>query len=389
MIGQVTLSIGLVVTALLFVRNLSLARTSSPGFDTARTVVAQLGLVESRYTPETRVAFLQQAVERIEALPGVDRATFAFGMPLSIRHGRTSGARLTIAGEPATSAFQASWAENIVGPGYFDTLGIARRQGRDFTAADTAGTPPVAIVNETFVRRYLSGRTPIGLHVMLPGPGVDVDHEIVGVVADSRHRSIGEAQMAAIYIAYRQRPDRRPRRPRAGAGVGRSGRQPAADRVDPRRRSIASAAVDVQTVSQSLAFAFLPSRVGAALLGGLGAIGLTLAMAGLFAMVSYSVTRRTKEIGVRMALGAPAGAVVRLVVADAAVLVATGLAIGLALAALVTQPLAMFLVDGLSPHDPLAFAGTALLFAAVSVVATIPPVRRAIGVGPLVALRTE
>ena len=93
-IGQVTLSVGLVVTALLFVRNLSLARTSSPGFDTAQTVVAQLGLVESRYTPETRVAFLQQAVERVEALPGVERAAFAFGMPLSIRHGRTSGARL-------------------------------------------------------------------------------------------------------------------------------------------------------------------------------------------------------------------------------------------------------------------------------------------------------
>ena len=387
-IGQVTLSVGLVVTALLFVRNLSLARTSSPGFDVAETVVAQLGLVASRYTPETRVAFLQQGVERVEALPGVERATFAFCMPLSIRHGRTSGARLTIAGEPATSGFLASWAENMVGPGYFDTLGIARRQGRDFTAADTVGTPPVAIVNETFVRRYLGGRTPIGLHVMLPGLAMDVDHEIIGVVADSRHRSIGEAQMAAIYLAYRQRPTDG----RVLHLLARVSGDPAAS-LRPVASVLAdldrSAAVDVQTVSQSLAFAFLPSRVGAALLGGLGAIGLTLAMAGLFAMVSYSVTRRTKEIGVRMALGAPAGAVVRLVVADAAVLVATGLAIGLALAALVTQPLAMFLVAGLSPHDPLAFAGTALLFAAVSAAATIPPVRRAIGVGPLVALRTE
>ncbi len=387
-IGQVTLSVGLVVTALLFVRNLSLARTSSPGFDTAQTVVAQLGLVESRYTPETRVAFLQQAVERVEALPGVDRAAFAFGMPLSIRHGRTSGARLAIAGEPATTAFAAHWAENIVSPAYFETLGIARRQGRDFTVADTAGAPPVAIVNETFVRRYLGARTPVGLHLMLPGAGADVDHEIVGVVADSRYRSIGEAQMAAIYLAYRQRPTDG----RIIHLLARVSGDPAAS-VRPVASALAgldrSAAVDVQTVSQSLAFAFLPSRVGAALLGGLGAIGLTLAMAGLFAMVSYSVTRRTREIGVRLALGAPAAAVVRLVVADAVVLVATGLAMGLGLAAFVTQPLALFLVDGLSPHDPVAFAGAALLFAVVSAAATIPPVRRAIGVGPLVALRTE
>jgi predicted permease len=389
-IGQVALSVGLVVTALLFVRNLSLAQTSSPGFDVTRTIVAQLGLVESRYTPETRIDLLQQAVERLDALPGVERAAFAVGMPLSVRNGRTSGARLTIAGEPATLGFQAWWAENYVSPGYFDAIGIARRQGRDFTAADTAGTPPLAIVNETFVRRYLSGRTPVGLHVMLPGPkpGVGVDHEIVGVVADSRYRIIGESQMAAIYIPYRQRP---------GDGrvvhlLVRVSGDPAAS-LRPVASVLAgldrSAAVDVQTVSQSLAFAFLPSRVGAALLGGLGAIGLTLATGGLFAMVSYSVTRRTREIGVRMALGAPAGAVVRLVVADAVVLVATGLAIGLALAALVTRPLAMFLVDGLSPHDPLTFAGAALLFACVSTAATLPPVRRAIGIGPLVALRSE
>ena len=116
-VGQVTLSVGLLVTALLFVRNLALASSSNPGFDTTRTLVARVGLVDSRYTPETRAAFLQATVDRLEALPGVERAAFAFGMPLTIRHGRTSGARLRVAGESDTSGFQASWAENDVSPG--------------------------------------------------------------------------------------------------------------------------------------------------------------------------------------------------------------------------------------------------------------------------------
>jgi predicted permease len=386
-IGQVMLSVGLVVTALLFVRNLSLARSSSPGFDTTHTAVAQIGLVEARYTPETRVAFLQAAVDRIEALPGVEHAAFAFGMPLTVRNGRTSGAQITVV-EPGARPFQASWAENYVSPGYFDTLGIVRRLGRDFAPSDTIGTPRVVVVNETFVARHLGGRPPIGLHLMLPGPGHDDDYEIVGAVADSRYRTIGESPMAAIYYAYRQRPsDGRVLHLFARvAGDPASTLRPMASAIsglDP------SVAVDAQTVWQSLAFAFLPSRVGAGLLGGLGLIGLTLAMAGLFAMVSYSVTRRTREIGVRLALGASSRSVVRLVAGDAAILVATGLAAGLAIAALLTQALGAFLVEGLSPRDPLAFAGTAVLFAVVAVLATLPPVRRAIGVGPLVALRTE
>ena len=111
-------------------------------------------------------------------------------MPLSVRNGRTSGARLTIAGEPATSGFLARWAENYISPGYFDAIGIARRQGRDFTAADTAGTPPVAIVNETFVRRYLSGRTPIGLRTcaareLLEEVGLAVDAAALGPLGPS------------------------------------------------------------------------------------------------------------------------------------------------------------------------------------------------------------
>jgi putative ABC transport system permease protein len=387
-IGQVAISVGLVVTALLFLRNLLLANGLDAGFETRRTLVAHVGLIEGQYTPERRVALLAAAVERLGRLPGAERAAFAYGMPLTIRHGQTNQMKIAIDGVGGGRPFLARWAQNAVGDGYFATLGIPVTRGREFTAADAPGTPRVAIVNEAFISQYLGGRSPVGQRLHIPDAGPDGNAEIVGVTSNIRHRSIGEAQLAAIYWAYRQRPgDARV----AHVVVGSAG-DPAALRR-PVEQALAAleptAAIDVQTVSQSLAFAFLPSRVGAALLGGLGIIGLTLAMAGLFALVSYSVSRRTREIGVRMALGAPRRAVVRLVVADAVVLVATGVVVGLGLAALMTPPLALFLVIGLSPNDPIAFAGTAVLFAAISAIATLPPIRRAIGVGPLVALRTE
>jgi putative ABC transport system permease protein len=384
--GQVAVSMVLLVTSFLFLRNLARAHTANPGFDTAHTLVAQVSFVEGRYTAEGRTKLLQAAATRVQTLPGFERASFSLGIPLTVRNGRTSGASVWIESEGEKQAFDAYWSENMVGPGYLAAMGIPLREGRDVGISDDASSPKSVVINEEFVRRYLTGRRPVGLRLMLPGLDKPEPWEIVGVAANGKYRTLGEEQMAAIYFPYAQRRTGG-RLAHVVARTSSTGDEAMAAMTRAIGDLDRTSAVDVQTMRQTLAFAFLPSQMGAALLGSMGAMGLTLAAAGLFALLTYSVTRRTREIGVRMALGATAGAVARLVFVDAAILVGVGIVIGLALAFLVTKPLAMFLVAGLSTTDPASFGGTVFLFGIVSLVATWIPMRRAMRVEPVIALR--
>jgi predicted permease len=384
-IGQVAVTALLLVAAAVFLRNLTRAQSLDPGFDTQRALVARLTFVEGRQGTIDAPA-IQAVVDRVRSLAGVDGAAFSEGVPLTVFSGSRVGTSMRLDG--AERPVHVEYDANRVGPGYFGAMGIRLLRGRDFDGADRSSAPPVVILNKEFADRYFEGRDPIGLHLAWGERPGSRSAEIVGIVANGKYRTLGEGRDAAIYTPYLQEP-------LVGRMVHVVARTAAApDTVSSAirhaiRQADSSAAVQIQPMSSALAFAFLPSRIGALIFGALGMLAGLLAMVGLSGVVSFSVGRRTVEFGIRMALGASRGSIVRLVLHRSAVLVGAGLGIGMMMAVLLVKPLSAFVVADLRPNDPLHLAAAAALILAVGVGASWGPVRRAVHVDPATALRTD
>jgi predicted permease len=378
--GQLAISTLLLAAGLLFLENLSRSTSMNPGFDVDHTTWASMRLVPAKYpTPEKTQALVNTALDVLRELPGVEAASIAHVVPLNDQ--QTNGTEIRIDG---VKPVHVQYKSNNVGPDYFRVMAIPILDGRGFNLGDRAGSPAVVILNENFARMLFDKVSPVG-HTLQYPQGESVS--IVGVAKNSKYFTLGEENAIAMYSPFAQGPGTQSlnfmiRTREFSPGLVKTIKH-ALGGLDQ------SAAIQTKPMRDALVLALLPSRAGAAILGSMGALGLLLAAIGLYGVLAFTISRRIREIGLRMALGASPSTVLWMVFRDSFLLVAVGISIGLGIAAIATQPLAMFLVPGLSPADPLTFLTVIALLAAVAVAAAIGPALRALRVDPMAALRYQ
>jgi macrolide transport system ATP-binding/permease protein len=383
-IAQVAISTVLLVGAGLFLRSLGQASSIDPGFTLRKGVAAQLVVgLGGAYTDAQGRAFYQRLLERVRTLPGVRSVAYADHLPLALQ---VHVSRAEIEGKPTAREEDRPETDlDGAGPGYFDTLGVPILAGRAFNEHDGPDAPKVAIVNQTAAKRFWPGESPLGKHFRVGGKDAPW-LTVVGVARDGKYRTLGEDPRPFAYTAVEQ--DKAFGRTLVVAGDGDEkvllGEvRRAIDATDPNVPIF-----DIKTMSEHLSIMLFLARIGAVLLAAFGGLGLILASMGLYGVVAASVSRRTREIGIRMAIGAQRGDVLRLVVKEGMALTGLGLAIGFGLSLLASR-LLRGLLYGIAPSDPLTFLAVALVLATIALGANLIPARRATEVDPLVALRYD
>lgn len=383
-VAEVALALVLLVGAGLLVRTLVQLQDVPLGFD-PRHVLTMTVAKSPTGGPEETGAFFRQLTERVRALPGVASASVTWQLPLSGSSGMTG---LEIEGQPNEPGNIPMAVIHSAGPDYFHTMGLPLLKGRDFTDHDDMKSAPVVIVNETLAKRFFPGGDAIGKHITpsfstTGGPNL---REIIGVVGDVKHQGLRGGAMPEFYFAQAQMPLT------SMTLVVRTAGDPHA-LVGPVRREVqamdANAPVfSVLTAEEYVSRSVAPTRFDMTLLATFAVVALIMTAVGLYGVISFSVSQSTREVGIRVALGAQRWDALRLVMRQGMILTLAGVGLGLAAAFGLTRVMASLLF-GVGATDPATFAGVALLLVAVAALACYVPARRATKVDPIVALRYE
>jgi predicted permease len=383
-VGQVALSTILLIGATLLIESLAHLYRVDPGFQPSGLLTMKIALSTRYDNDQKKAAFYEQVVQRAESLPGVKSGAFTLTLPMA---DMWLGTTLAVTGRPEIKLNERPTAlfENIT-PGYFRTLEIGLKRGREFTAHDNAGAVPVIIINESLARvfwpQYPNSQDPIGQHILIGNDSQP--KEIVGIASDAHLTGKDADPISAVYLPCAQKP------PASAMLVVRTNGDPLSFAKAVRNQVLAidpdQPVSEVSTMESVVDASEGQLRLMMRLLGTFAAAATLLAVIGLYGVISYSVVQRTKEIGIRTALGAPRSNILSLVARQVLTLALAGVALGIG-GALVLTRLVQDLLFQVSATDPVTFVGISILFVVVALAASYIPARRAAGIDPLAALR--
>jgi putative ABC transport system permease protein len=384
MLSEVALSLVILIGASLLIRSFLSLQNVDPGFNPEGLLTLQISLPSAKYgSPAQQTTFFQQMTQRLESLPGVQAVAVANDFPLD---GDMQTSTPHVDGRPALPGEDSLAGVHFVSHNYFEVMGTTLLKGRAFTPADAQGALPVIIINKTMAQRLFPNEDPLGKRIKFSGAPEVPWKEIVGVVGDVKHEGLDATPFMETYLPYLQTPSPimavAVRTKSDPSGLTAAVRKAVLE-VDPDQP-----VYDIKTMSQRLSASVAPRRLSMLLFTSFAVIALVLAAVGVYGVMSYSVNRRTHEIGIRMALGAQAVDVLRLVVGQVLLLTVAGVTVGLAAAFVLTRLMASMLY-GVGATDPVTFVGVSLVLVAVALLAGYIPARRATRVDPMIALRYE